>query len=296
MPPPRDRHTQRQAERWERRRDRAPLQREERPIDTELFHEVEVEQEDDPPAQLSPTISMNPSPSAAEVFENTNSRRRQFGYWRMRDGRYIRIRDMEQEHLDNTIAMIQRSAETRGRRPSSFGAYGELITERDRRRLAENQPSIGRIAPPPNPPDGFRVPIRYEYVNATPWMSGLERRPTSDEELSRIRAEETEQLRIAMEAIQERERLEQERRSQLAEQQEQLRTGVNIPANLQIVLNLRSHTITIGENVYRIATTIRGQNIWNVGIYDGILMTILDPITPTEIEQPDRPVGRRIKS
>lgn len=57
------------------------------------------------------------------------------GYWKMRNGMFIRIMDMEDTHLNNTISLCERNSLTRGRRltASSPGIYSELVAERTRR-------------------------------------------------------------------------------------------------------------------------------------------------------------------
>ena len=91
----------------------------------------------DQPAAVDPGTNVR----QIEVdFENTvsvqtRSTERPTGYWKLRNGRFIAIQEMDQQHLENCIRTCERNSFNRGRRPNSStpGVYQELIRERDRR-------------------------------------------------------------------------------------------------------------------------------------------------------------------
>ena len=60
---------------------------------------------------------------------------RPHGYWKLRNGKFIEISQMDNEHLENCIRLCERNSQARGRRADSNaqGAYGELVRERERR-------------------------------------------------------------------------------------------------------------------------------------------------------------------
>lgn len=99
-------------------------------------------------------------------FENTTSTRsrsvsRPPGYWKMRNGNFIAISDMDARHLDNTILLCERNALNRGRRlgEDTTGVYQELTREKSRRihqrqldqldqlRQAQRQQFLNSISP-----------------------------------------------------------------------------------------------------------------------------------------------------
>jgi hypothetical protein len=85
------------------------------------------------PVQPSREVTVEFDESDARI--RTRSIERPSGYWKLRNGRFIRIRDMDDDHLENCIRMCQRNSQARGRRadPSAQGVYSELIGERNNR-------------------------------------------------------------------------------------------------------------------------------------------------------------------
>jgi hypothetical protein len=100
-----------------------------------------------------------------ESTERVRSRAvdRPSGYWKLKNGKFIAMSEMGDQHLENCIRLCERNQHARGRRadPLAPGAYGELCSERARRhqRLSEHarylrmeqgraipqQPMIGEI-------------------------------------------------------------------------------------------------------------------------------------------------------
>lgn len=55
--------------------------------------------------------------------------------WQTRDGRVLKFCDMDDRHLKNTIALIERTAAADGSQPGEYVGYERLCAERDRRGL-----------------------------------------------------------------------------------------------------------------------------------------------------------------
>jgi len=83
-------------------------------------------------------------PDAREItveFDESSSRiqgravERPRGYWKLRNGKFIDISSMDNEHLGNCIRMCERNANSRGRRADAGipGVYQELCQERELR-------------------------------------------------------------------------------------------------------------------------------------------------------------------
>ena len=91
-----------------------------------------------------------PTPQAREVtveFDETSTRiqsravERPRGYWKLRNGKFVEIREMDDNHLENCIRMCERNSQARGRRadPDTPGVYSELYQERIRRGIARER-------------------------------------------------------------------------------------------------------------------------------------------------------------
>ena len=134
MPPRRDRFTQMQQQRWERRRER----QENRPADPGDWYQIDegVNQQPVQTGRLTPELTMEQRQEASR--NTTRVSRRAPGYWIQRDGRAIHMRDMEDSHLENCINMVERDSRSRNRVVNPhYGVYAELILERNRRREIE---------------------------------------------------------------------------------------------------------------------------------------------------------------
>jgi hypothetical protein len=53
--------------------------------------------------------------------------------WQTRDGRVLKIYDMDDRHLENTIRYIERTAVAENSKPEQYVKYKELCEERVRR-------------------------------------------------------------------------------------------------------------------------------------------------------------------
>jgi hypothetical protein len=99
------------------------------------------------------------------------------GYWKLRNGKFVAMSEMDDEHLTNCIRMCERNAQSRGRRadPMAPGAYHELIQERDRRtiRLAEHAMFLrGQIRPRDESRDASSAENTI-FPRARPGISGI---------------------------------------------------------------------------------------------------------------------------
>jgi len=111
----------------------------------EVVEQAEYPIEDDPevgfinPATGGITRTRISTSDEVEVNFETSVRsisvERPPGYWKMRSGRFVAIRDMDDTHLGNCIRMCERSSLNRGRRPfpNPGSSYAELLEERSRR-------------------------------------------------------------------------------------------------------------------------------------------------------------------
>lgn len=99
------------------------------------------------------TVSV-PSRTVEVEFDESSAERRAVarppGYWKLRNGKFIVIREMDDSHLFNCISMCERNSQARGRIPIG-GVYQELVEERNRRveqaqQLQRQQAGTGYIS------------------------------------------------------------------------------------------------------------------------------------------------------
>lgn len=128
----------------------SPFQRPNSPLTGADYFVLDEQTESEPPAPATVVeVIFEPETSIVEVtFEPESAIRRAVvrppGYWKMRDGRFLAIPDMENSHLENTILMLERNSLTRGRRldPTRPGSYRELLEERNRRNILREEQQV----------------------------------------------------------------------------------------------------------------------------------------------------------
>jgi hypothetical protein len=90
------------------------------------------------PATPARTVTVEFDDSSVRI--QARATERPPGYWKLRNGKFIAIGEMDQQHLENCIRMCERNAQARGRRVDpNVGVYAELRAEALRRREQREQ-------------------------------------------------------------------------------------------------------------------------------------------------------------